>query len=108
MTYNDLLETLLVEGVITFADMPWTICDRCRGDGFLKGYAGVYTSDDFASGEVDLDEYLAHRRECDDCAGAGKVRDLSPEAAERPDVREWLDDYYDLLALERAERRAGA
>jgi hypothetical protein len=108
MSYSDLLDILLEEEVITPADMRWVICYRCGGDGVLRGYAGVYTSDDFASGEVDIDDYLATRRACDDCGSTGKVHELTDEAAERPDVREWIDDYFDTLAIERAERWAGA
>jgi hypothetical protein len=94
--------------LITPADLHWVICSRCRGDGALRGYPGVYTQDDFASGDVDLDDYLEHRRTCDDCDGTGKRRELSEEAEARPEVQEWIRDYYDTEHIYAMERRMGA
>jgi DnaJ-class molecular chaperone len=79
----------------------WEICDRCAGDGVLGGFPGVYTSDDFASGEVDFDEYMAYKRDCEDCGGTGKLLNFTGEAEEL--WIEWLRDDADDRAVRRAE-----
>ena len=94
--------------IITEVDLHWAICGRCRGNGFLRGYPGVYTADDFIYGEVDLDDYMEYRRTCEDCDGRGSVRQLDAEAEARPHVREFLDDWYETEAIYAMERRMGA
>ena len=96
-------QTLLTEG-----DVEWVICDRCRGDGMLGGYPGVYTSDDFADDPDFYEDYMNHRRCCEDCDGTGKLKALTVEAEERPEVQEWLKDWYDTEAIYDMERRCGA
>lgn len=94
--------------LITDADFHWEICGRCRGDGTLGGYPGVYTSDDFAEDPDFFDDYIAYRRTCEDCGGSGKVRGLSQAALERPAVQRWICDVSDSYATERQERMMGA
>lgn len=96
-------QTLLTEG-----DVEWVICDRCRGEGTLGGYPGVYTQDDFADDPDFFEDYMNHQRPCEDCVGSGKVKDLTVEARERPEVKEWLRDWYDTEAIYAMERRMGA
>lgn len=90
-------------------DMVWEICDRCRGEGTLGGWPGAYTESDRAEwSDDDYEDYCTTRRPCEDCGGAGKVKELSDEALARPIVREWLNDYWDTEATYAAERRMGA
>lgn len=97
------------EPVVTDADFHWVICDRCNGNGTLRGYPGAYTADEFAEAFADdPDEYLDFRRDCEDCNGSGKLRALRPDAETRPAVAAWLRGAYDVLAIERQERRYGA
>jgi hypothetical protein len=95
------------EPLITTADIEWVICDRCRGEGILGGYPGVYTEADFAEDPDLIFDYMAHRRACEDCRGTGKVRELTDEAAARPEVDRFLRDYYSDLAAEAMERAYG-
>jgi hypothetical protein len=91
------------------SDLRWKICVYCAGDGVLRGYAGVYTSDDFAEDGPDaLEDYLNHRRQCEHCEGTGKVRGLDDDVWARPDVQKMIDDYYHDRAVEAQERRMGA
>lgn len=87
------------------------ICRRCKGEGVLGGFPGTYTSDDFASGEVDIEEYMAHERTCEDCQGNRTIRAiqenrLSPELLK--EWREWCQEHYDMEAQYEQERRMGA
>jgi hypothetical protein len=100
---NDLHEPLL-----TMQDFHWEICQRCRGEGILKGYAGVYTSDDFDSGEIDYVDYMMNRRACEDCGCLGKVQILNIEAENRPEVQALLLEHYETEHIYAMERRAGA
>ena len=96
-------QTLLTEG-----DVEWVIHDRCRGDGSLGGYPGVYTADDFAEDPDFYEDYMNHTRPCEDCGGTGKVRELTVEARERPEVQEYLRDWYETESIYRMERAMGA
>lgn len=94
---------------LTPRDIVWRICDRCEGEGTLGGYPGVYTAEDmWELGDDFVDDYMEHRRPCEDCGGSGKVKVLSDEALGRPVVQEWLREYWDTEATYRAERRMGA
>lgn len=94
--------------LLTEGDMEWVICDRCHGEGTLGGYPGVYTQDDFADDPDFYEDYMNHRRPCEDCMGSGKVKELTVEARERPEVQEWLRDWHDTEAIYEMERRSGA
>jgi hypothetical protein len=90
-------------------DMEWKICDRCRGEGFLRGWAGAYTESDRAEwSDDDYEDYATTKRACEDCGGTGKVRDFTEAAYERPIVRAWLKDHYESEAISAQERRMGA
>lgn len=94
---------------LTGLDWRWVICDHCQGHGVLCGWEGAYTESDRAEwSDDDYEDYSAARRPCGDCAGTGKVRDLTDEAYERPVVRRALDDHYDMEATYRMERMMGA
>jgi hypothetical protein len=94
--------------LLTMQDFHWEICQRCRGEGILKGYAGVYTSDDFDSGEIDYVDYMMNRRACEDCGCLGKVQILNIEAENRPEVQALLLEHYETEHIYAMERRAGA
>lgn len=94
--------------VLNDSDIIWKICERCHGDGVLQGFAGTYTMSDFWTGDVDLDDYLEHRRSCEDCGGTGKKRDLRLCAYDRPAVQQALNEFYDDEAMSRQEREMGA
>jgi hypothetical protein len=96
------------EPVLAERDLRWAICSRCEGDGTLGGYPGVYTWDDFAEDPDFYEDYMNHRRPCEDCGGTGKVRELTDEAENRPEVQEWINDWADTEATYRAERAMGA
>jgi hypothetical protein len=88
----------------------WEICPRCRGNGELGGYPGVFTEADFETAE-DLDDYRQYRRTCEDCGGSGKVRAVDYTRASH----DQLDDFYEyareiaeMNAIEAQERRMGA
>ncbi len=90
-------------------DMVWQICDRCGGDGVLRGWPGTYTESDRAEwSDDDYEDYAETRRRCDNCDGTGKVRDFTDEAYERPVVMAWIKDYYDDQRASAMERRMGA
>jgi hypothetical protein len=91
---------------LTGLDWVWKICDRCKGHGQLSGYPGAYTQDEFdeAFGH-DPDEYLNFRRDCEDCNGTGKARDLTDEAYARPIVQQALNEHYEMEATYRMEMR---
>jgi len=94
---------------LTDADFEWRICHRCRGEGRLGGWPGAYTESDRAEwSEEHYEDYHTTRRTCEDCAGAGKIRELTEAARNRPIVDEWFKDYYDTEATYRAERAMGA
>ena len=94
--------------VLARSDTEWRICERCRGEGTLRGYPGVYTQEDFADDPDFYEDYMSHRRECEDCRGTGKIRDLTDAAHERPEVQEWLDDWHETENIYRMERMYGA
>lgn len=95
--------------ILSDRDLEWHICSRCEGDGILGGWPGAYTESDRAEwSDEDYEDYRNYRRPCEDCDGAGKTRELTDAALERPEVREWLDDWRDTEAIYAAERRAGA
>ncbi len=94
--------------MLSDSDMVWAICDLCDGDGTLAGYPGFYTQADFADDPDFFEEYAVHRRTCENCAGAGKVRELTDEAYNRPVVNAWIEDYCETEATYAAERRMGA
>ena len=86
-------------------------CRRCKGTGVLGGFPGTYTSDDFASGEVDFDEYMAHERPCEDCGGTGSIRvidEVRLSDSLNKEWRAWFQDYADMEAEYQQERRMGA
>lgn len=89
-------------------DVQWVVCPTCRGEGVLRGYEGVYTSDDFAEDPDFADEYMAHRRPCHQCEGNRVVRGLTDAAHERPAVQAYVKEICDMLAVEAQERRMGA
>lgn len=86
------------------------VCSRCRGEGVLVGFEGVYTQEDFTSGEVDVDEYLDFTRTCEDCNGL-RVIEVPTEHGHSEVARlwqEWLRDAADARHIEAMERRMGA
>jgi hypothetical protein len=89
-------------------DLHWEICERCRGEGKLRGYPGVYTSDDFAEDPDFAEEYMSYERPCEDCNGRGSVKGASDRFWEDPKIAAWLDDYYDSIDIQRQEMRYGA
>jgi hypothetical protein len=96
------------ERLLTDADFEWRICDRCKGDGTLGGYPGVYTAEDFYEDPDFAEDYHNYRRPCEDCEGTGKILELTEAAAKRPEVREWLNDWAETEAIYRMERAYGA
>ena len=96
------------EPIVSDADFCWVICDRCKREGTLGGYPGVYTADDFAEDPDFAEDYMNYRRDCEDCNGSGKQRVLRPEAETRPAVRAWLKEAYDSISVQRQEMRYGA
>lgn len=88
----------------------WVICDRCRGDGELQGYPGVYTQDDFLEDPDFFDDYREHRRPCEDCGGSGKVRVPTEDCGSETSrlYREYVRDIHESYAIEAAERGMGA
>lgn len=88
----------------------WEICDRCRGDGELGGYPGVYTAEDFAEDPDFFDDYRAHRRPCEDCGGTGKVRvpTAAPGSETERLFRRYVQEINESRAIEAQERRMGA
>lgn len=110
MSVEDFNEFRREEGL---AEMPtvWIICDRCHGEGTLGGWAGAYTEADRAEwSEEDYEDYRTTRRTCEECGGAGKVRGITMDAPMevRHAFYEWEREEYEMRAIERAERRAGA
>jgi hypothetical protein len=94
--------------LITPADFHKVVCPRCRGEGTLGGYPGVYTQADFAEDPDLYDDYMAYRRICEDCGGLRVIDELTPEAEERPEVQQYLREAYESYAIEDMERRMGA
>jgi hypothetical protein len=95
--------------VVTDRDIVMVVCERCKGHGILRGFPGVYTAADRAEWlDEDYDHYLEYTRTCEDCGGIRVQEALSDEALQRPKIQEWIRDFYDLRAIERAERWAGA
>jgi hypothetical protein len=95
--------------LLTPADFHWVICGRCRGDGELGGWPGAFTQSDRDEWDYDdYENYRSYRRPCEDCGGTGKVRELTEEAENRPEVFEYLRDYYDTETIYRMERAMGA
>lgn len=92
--------------------LGWKVCPRCNGNGTLGGYPGWYTEADFEElGEDFREDYMNHRRTCEDCGGRSTVRtvrrDLSPpEALEAWD--EWERDRWETEQIYEMERRMGA
>ncbi len=94
--------------MLSDSDMVWAICGRCHGDGWLGGYPGWYTQTDFAEDPDLFEDYMNRRRTCEDCRGAGKVRELTAEARSRPDVDAWIRADYEIDATYAQERAMGA
>lgn len=94
--------------LIEHDDVVWAICRRCRGHGFLRGYPGVYTAEDFADDPDFADDYREHTRTCEDCAGTGKTREISARAAHRVSVQRFLSEWYREESIARQERMMGA
>lgn len=89
--------------------LRWFICDRCKGEGFLRGYPGVYTADDFAEDPDLADDYMAFERTCEDCNGLGRVKGIDDEIVDNdPALQAWLKEMSDLAQVEAQERRYGA
>lgn len=88
----------------------WIICDRCRGEGELQGYPGVYTQDDFDEDPDFFDDYREYRRPCEDCGGSGKLKVATEDGGSETSrlFREWVRDMNEMRAIEAAERRMGA
>ena len=88
----------------------WIICGKCRGEGTLAGYSGdAYTQADREEmGEDEWHEMWEYRRNCEDCRGAGKVLDISPEDIQRKEVVAILTEWWEMEAIERQERMMGA
>ena len=62
-----------------------SICDTCRGEGRHSRSMGSFTCDDLAElGCEWQDDYFSGRfdRQCEDCNGAGKVKDIDYDRAE--------------------------
>ena len=94
---------------VTRRDIVKMVCPRCHGEGTLTGWPGAYTESDRAEwDDDDVDDYLEHKRICEDCNGIRVVDALTDEAYNRPIVQQWLRDMRDLRSIEAAERRAGA
>jgi hypothetical protein len=94
-------------------EMPtkWEVCGRCDGEGTLGGYPGVYTPDDFAEDPDFFDDYISHRRPCEDCGGRTTVKVPHTSAATAEINAAWLEyarDVADSYAIEAQERRMGA
>ena len=80
----------------------WEICSRCKGDGTLGGFPGVYTESDRAEwSDEDFDEYFNTRRACEDCEGTGKVQEFDGDAA--AEWAEWERDAAEDYQIRRAE-----
>ncbi len=104
-----------VEKFNQFRDEPaptkWVICSRCRGEGTLGGYPGVYSEEDFVEDPDFYEDYMNHRRTCEDCGGPGKVRVFDEEAAGpelTAEYQEYERDSWETEAIHRAEVRMGA
>lgn len=87
------------------------VCSRCRGEGELGGYPGVYTQDDFDEDPDFFDDYIEHRRTCEDCNGRRVTRVVDREAS-HPDTLstwdEWCQDMWEMNRIYEMERRMGA
>jgi hypothetical protein len=105
---NDVDDTGYHRPVLGRGDVEWVICSRCEGDGTLGGYPGVYTQDDFAQDPDFFEDYMRHTRSCEDCGGTGKMLQVTEEAEARPEVQEWLRDWWETEAIYESERRMGA
>lgn len=109
-TIEQFNEFQIAEGLPTIRTR-WEVCDRCRGRGTLGGFPGVYTQDDFDSGDVDLDEYLSYSRTCEECNGRTTVLAVDRESSDK-DARlawdEWCREEAEYRHIEAMERRMGA
>lgn len=98
------------EGLPTIAE-KWEVCDRCHGEGELGGYPGVYTQSDFAEDPEFFEDYINHRRPCEECRGRTTIK--VPDVAGADDeTRHAFYAYqrmiWDMEAMERQERAMGA
>jgi len=103
-----LLNIMLEYGDITVDDFEWAVCGRCRGEGTLGGYPGVYTQEDFAEDPDLFEDYMDHRRTCEDCGGRTTIKQLKAEVEAREDIRDAIRDWYETEAIYASERRMGA
>lgn len=75
----------------------WAICDCCHGEGTLGGWPGAFTESDRAEwSDEDYEDYRTTRRECEECGGSGKVRELADD--------EYAEGWHEWLAEEAADR----
>ena len=94
------------------------VCHRCKGEGVLGGFPGVYTRDDFDSGDVDLEEYLDYSRTCEKCEGVRVLKVAEDDGLDHigdPGLAEtvrmwhqWQWDEAEHRAQIAAEQRMGA
>ena len=109
----DMFNEYLAEEHPDLPPMPthWIICERCHGEGELRGYPGVYTQDDFDElGPDFFEDYISHRRMCLDCDGTGKYKVPAESGNEETArlFRQYIREINESRAIEAAERRMGA
>lgn len=106
-TYTDECADAGHSPLVTDKDFHFEVCGHCKGHGVLRGWPGVYTTDDFESPE-DIDDYMASERTCEDCNGVRVVEALNDKALARPEIQQWIRDVRSSRAIETQERRMGA
>jgi hypothetical protein len=87
------------------------VCGRCRGEGVLHGYPGVYTQDDFYEDPDFFDDYREYTRTCEDCGGLRVLDEPDLERASEATKQhwaEWTQDMWDMHRTYEMERRMGA